>query len=406
MSGFEYSALDATGRETRGVIEADTDRHARSLLRERGLAPLVVEGITRSAAAHTGGRERFSRPRLSRKGLALVTRQFATLVRAGLTIEEGLNVLIEQTESAGARTLFAAVRARVLEGQSLSHGLAAFPDAFPQIYRAMIEAGEQSGRLGDVLERLADYTENREALRDQVIIAFIYPVLLTVVAFIVIVFLVTYVVPQVTRVFANLGQTLPLVTRILIGVSNFARTSGLVWLAGLAGAVFAGALLLRDEARRRRWHGWLLRLPVLGRLIRSVNAARFSDTLGILTASGVPLLTSLQSAAAVVTNLPMRAAVDEAVRRVREGGALAPALGAAKLFPPIVIHLIASGEATGRLDTMLARAAEAQSRELVNWTRGMTAVLGPFLILAMGGVVLFLVVAILLPIFEMNQLVR
>jgi len=243
-------------------------------------------------------------------------------------------------------------------------------------------------------------------LRDQVIIAFIYPVLLTVVAFLVIAFLVTYVVPQVTRVFTNLGQTLPLVTRILIGVSNFARTSGLVWLAGLAGAVFAGALLLRDEGRRRRWHGWLLRLPVLGRLIRSVNAARFSDTLGILTASGVPLLTSLQSAAAVVTNLPMRAAVDEAVRRVREGGALAPALGAAKLFPPIVIHLIASGEATGRLDTMLARAAEAQSRELVNWTRGMTAVLGPFLILAMGGGVLFLVVAILLPIFEMNQLVR
>src|SRR6266550_168745 len=288
MSGFEYSALDATGRETRGVIEADTDRHARSLLRDRGLAPLTVEGITRSTAAHTGRRERFSRPRLSRKGLALITRQFATLVRAGLTIEESLNVLIEQTESAGARTLFAAVRARVLEGQSLSHSLAEFPNAFPQIYRAMIEAGEQSGRLGDVLERLADYTENREALRDQVIIAFIYPVLLTVVAFIVIVFLVTYVVPQVTRVFANLGQTLPLVTRILIGVSNFARTSGLVWLAGLAGAVFAGALLLRDEGRRRRWHGWLLRLPVLGRLIRSVNAARFSDTLGILTASGVP----------------------------------------------------------------------------------------------------------------------
>ncbi len=405
MSGFEYSALEATGRETRGVIEADTERHARSLLRERGLAPLTVESI-RAAAVQSGRRERFSRPGLSRKGLALVTRQFATLVRAGLTIEEGLNVLIEQTESAGARTLFAAVRARVLEGQSLSHSLAEFPKAFPQIYRAMIEAGEHSGRLGDVLERLADYTENREALRDQVIIAFIYPVLLTVVAFIVIVFLVTYVVPQVTRVFTNLGQTLPLVTRILIGVSNFARTSGLVWLAGLAGAVFAGALLLRDEGRRRRWHGWLLRLPVLGRLIRSVNAARFSDTLGILTASGVPLLTSLQSAAAVVTNLPMRAAVDEAVRRVREGGALAPALGAAKLFPPIVIHLIASGEATGRLDTMLARAAEAQSRELVNWTRGMTAVLGPFLILAMGGVVLFLVVAILLPIFEMNQLVR
>src|SRR5438309_1776802 len=405
MSGFEYSALEATGRETRGVIEADTERHARSLLRERGLAPLTVESI-HAAAVQPGRRERFSRPRLSRKGLALVTRQFATLVRAGLTIEESLNVLIEQTESAGARTLFAAVRARVLEGQSLSHSLAAFPDAFPQIYRAMIEAGEHSGRLGEVLERLADYTENREGLHDKVMIAFIYPALVTVVAIAVVGLLLVYVVPQVTRVFANLGQTLPLVTRVLIAMSDFARASGAYALAALVGAFVAANLLLRDEARRRRWHGWLLRLPLAGRLIRGVNAARFADTLGILTASGVPLLASLQSAAAVLTNLPMRAAVDEAVRRVREGGALAPALGAAKLFPPIVIHLIASGEATGRLDTMLARAAEAQSRELVNWTRGLTALLGPLLIVAMGGIVLFLVVAILLPIFEMNQLVR
>src|SRR5256885_12323759 len=172
MSGFEYSALEATGRETHGVIEADTERHARSLLRDRGLSPLTVEGI-RTASAQSGRHKRFSRPGLSRKGLALVTRQFATLVRAGLTIEEGLNVLIEQTESAGARTLFAAVRARLLEGRSLSHRLAAFPDAFPPIYRAMIEAGPPSGRPGDGLERLADFTENREALRDQVIIAFI-----------------------------------------------------------------------------------------------------------------------------------------------------------------------------------------------------------------------------------------
>ena len=405
MSGFEYSALEATGRETRGVIEADTERHARSLLRDRGLAPLAVEGI-RSAAQQTGRRDLFSRPGLSRKGLALVTRQFATLARAGLTIEECLNVLIEQTESAGARTLFAAVRARVLEGQSLSNGLAAFPGSFPPIYRALIEAGEQSGRLGDVLERLADYTENRESLRDKVRLAFIYPVFVTVVAFAVVGLLLVYVVPQVTRVFSNLGQTLPLVTRILIAMSDFARASGAFWLAGLAVAFFAGRFLLRDEERRRRWHGWLLRLPLAGRLIRGVNAARFADTLGLLTASGVPLLTSLQPAAAVVTNLPMRAAVDEAVRRVREGESLAPALGAAKLFPPLVIHLIASGEATGRLDTMLARAAEAQARELENWTRGLTALLEPLLILAMGAIVLFVVVAILLPIFEMNQLVR
>src|SRR6266567_2852910 len=357
MSGFEYSALDAAGRETRGVIEADTERHARSLLRERGLAPLAVEGID-SAAAQPGIRERFSRPGLSRGGLALLTRQFATLVRAGLTIEECLNVLIEQSDSARARRLLAA------------------------------------------------YTESRESLRDKVIIAFIYPALVTVVALAVVGLLLVYVVPQVTRVFVNLGQALPLATRILIAMSDFVRASGAYALAALVGAFAAANLLLRDEARRRRWHGWLLRLPLAGRLIRGVNAARFADTLGILTASGVPLLASLQSAAAVLTNLPMRAAVDEAVRRVREGGALAPSLGAAKLFPPLVIHLIASGEATGRLDTMLARAAEAQARELENWIRGLTALLEPLLILAMGMVVLFVVVAILLPIFEMNQLVR
>src|SRR2546421_12554247 len=212
MSGFEYSALDATGRETRGVIEADTDRHARSLLRERGLAPLTVEGITRSTAAHTGRGERFSRPRLSRKGLALVTRQFATLVRAGLTIEESLNVLIEQTESAGARTLFAAVRARVLEGQSLSHSLAAFPDAFPQIYRAMIEAGEHSGRLGEVLERLADYTENRESLHDKVMIAFINPARGRGGGIPGVGPLLVSAVPRGRRVLPNLGKTRPLRT--------------------------------------------------------------------------------------------------------------------------------------------------------------------------------------------------
>jgi general secretion pathway protein F len=228
----------------------------------------------------------------------------------------------------------------------------------------------------------------------------------TGVALAVVTLLLVYVVPQVTRVFANLGQALPWMTRALIALSDFVRASGVLWLIALCAGFAVAVVLLRDVRRRHRWHAWLLRLPVAGRLIRGVNAARFADTLGILTASGVPLLASLQSAAAVLTNLPMRAAVDDAVRRVREGGALAPALGAARLFPPLVIHLIASGEATGRLDTMLTRAAQAQARELENWIRGLTALLEPLLILAMGMVVLFVVVAILLPIFEMNQLVR
>jgi general secretion pathway protein F len=405
MSGFEYSALDTAGREKHGVIEADTERHARMLLRERGLAPLAVESI-RESAERAGLRERWSRPSLSRKELALVTRQFSTLVRAGLTIEECLNVLIEQTESAGARRLFAGVRARVLEGQSLSRGISGFPSAFPQIYRAMIEAGEHSGKLGEVLDRLADYTEARERLRDNIVAAFIYPTIVMVLAFGIVTFLLVYIMPQMMRVFTNVGQTLPFATRALIAISDFVRSYGWITLAAAVAAVVAARLALRDEGLRTRWHRWLLGVPVVGRLIRGVNAARFADTLGILTTAGVPLLASLQSAGAVLTNLPMKGAVEEAVRRVREGAGLSGSLGTAKLFPPLVIHLIASGEATGRLDTMLARAAEAQSRELENWVRGLTALLEPLLLVTMGGMVLFIVVAILLPIFEMNTMVR
>jgi general secretion pathway protein F len=405
MSGFEYLALDATGREVRGVVEGDNDRHARAALRNRGLTPLNVQRIEEPAADHLPRTLPWRRG-MSRRELALVTRQFATLVRAGLTIEESLNVLIEQSEAAATRKLLAAVRARLLEGQSLARSLSAFPRAFPEIYRAMVDAGEQSGKLPEVLEKLADYTESRESLRQKVVLAFIYPALVTAVALAVIVLLLVYVVPQVTRVFDNLGQALPWPTRALIASSEFVQVTGWIWLLAILGAMVALPLALRSESVRRRWHAWLLRLPLAGRLIRGVNAARFADTLGILTGSGVPLLPSLASAAAVTTNLPMHDAVEEALKRVREGGSLSRALGKAGLFPPLVIHLIASGEASGKLDTMLTRAAEAQSRELENWVKGLTALLEPVLILGMGLIVLFVVVAILLPIFEMNQLIK
>lgn len=406
MAGFEYQALDAQGRTVKGVIEGDTERTVRAALRDRGLVPLKVDSI--HTTTESGGRQpKFSlRRKLSSGELALLTRQFATLLRAGLTLEECLNVLIEQSESARSRTIVAGVRGRVLEGQSLVRSLSAFPDAFPEIFRAMIEAGEASGKLAEVLERLADYAENREALRQKVMLAFIYPALVTVVAVGVISLLLIKVVPEVTRVFINTGQTLPGITRALILVSDFFRASAAFWLVGLITGVGAARLALRNPATRRRWHAWLLRLPVVGRLTRGVNAARFSDTLGILTASGVPLLNALQSAVAVVNNLPMRAAVEDTARQVREGGSLSRALGKTKLFPPLVVHLIASGEATGQLDQMLIRAAEAQSRELEGWVRTFTALLEPLLILVMGLAVMFIVVAILLPIFEMNQLIK
>lgn len=405
MAAFEYQALDRDGRSVKGVLEGDAERQVRALLRDKGLTPLQVTPI-RSSAERAVQRRFSLRRGISGADLAIITRQFATLVRAGLTIEECLNALIEQTESAPVRAVLAGVRGRVLEGQSLAHGMGNFPDAFPDIYRNMVDAGEQSGRLDVVLERLADYTENRQALQRKVLLAFIYPTILTTVAFAVVGFLMVYVVPQVTRVFENTGQTLPLVTRVLIGMSDFVRAVGVWWLIGIVAAIVGARLALKQPDLRRRWHASLLRMPVVGRLTRGVNAARLTSTLGILTASGIPLLSAMQSAVQVVTNLPMRAAVEAALRQVREGVGLARALGKSKLFPPLVVHLIASGEASGQLAMMLGRAAETQQRELESWVAGMIAILEPVLILVMGLIVLFIVLAILLPIFDMNTLVR
>ncbi len=405
MAAFEYQALDLRGRTIKGVIEGDAERQVRSALRDKGLTPLQVNVIAAETAVETPGKRSWRRG-ISSADLALLTRQFATLVGAGLTIEECLTALIEQTESTRARTVLAGVRGRVLEGQSLARGIEAFPQAFPDIYRHMVEAGEQSGQLTHVLDQLADYTEDRQALRQKVLLAFIYPALVTLVAIMIVGFLLVTVVPQVTRVFENTGQTLPLVTRVLIMTSDFVRAGGIWWLVGIA-VVFVGVrVMLRNKRMRRHWHGLLLKLPLVGRLVRGVNAARFASTLGILTSSGIPLLQAMQSAVLVVSNLPMRAAVDDALRQVREGAGLARALGKAKLFPPLVIHLIGSGEASGNLDVMLARAAETQARELENWVKALTALLEPVMILVVGAVVGFIVLAMLLPIFEMNQLIR
>jgi general secretion pathway protein F len=405
MAAYEYQALDTAGRTVKGVMEGDAERQVRAGLRDKGLIPLKVQVIS----AESGGVGRswgFQRRGISNNELSLITRQFATLIRAGLTIEECLNALIEQTESGSARSVLAAVRGRVIEGQPLARSLGLYPRTFPDIYRALIDAGEQTGRLGEVLERLAEYTESREALQQKVILAFIYPALVILVSIIVVMVLMVKVVPQVTRVFVNTGQTLPLATRILIAIADAVRVTGIFWLMGLLGGAVAARLALRQPHLRARWHRFLLRLPLAGRLVRGVNAARFANTLGILTGSGIPLLNALEYAVQVVTNLPMHAAVEDALRQVREGGSLSRALGKTKLFPPMVVHLIQSGEASGKLDVMLMRAGEVQSRELENWVRALTALIEPVLILIMGLIVLFIVLAILLPIFDMNQLIK
>lgn len=405
MAAFEYEALAADGRLQRGVVEGDTARQVRSLLRERGLTPMRVESLQ----AETGPSRSFLpvfRRGLPTAQLALATRQFATLLAAGLTVEQSLNALIEQVESERVKQVFAGVRAGVLSGQTLANAMGAYSAVFPELYRTLVRAGENSGRLDSVMLSLADYTEERQALRQKILLAMIYPALVSTVAILVVVGLLTYVVPQVVRVFENTHQALPILTRALIALSAFLRATGIFWLLAILAGLVLGQRMLRKPEWRWRFDELLLRLPIVGRITRGLNAARLASTLAILVGGGVPLLSALQAATGVIGNLPMRRAVEEAERQVREGGSLHRALKRGGQFPPMMVHLISSGEASGQLAPLLKRAADQQAKELENWVATLTSLLEPFMILTMGVVVLIIVLAILLPIFEMNQLVK
>ncbi|MCS6785848.1 MAG: type II secretion system inner membrane protein GspF [Thiobacillaceae bacterium] len=402
MAGYRYEAIDATGRSVSGVLEADGPRQVRAQLRARGLVATRVE------PAHVPSSPHRTLLRRGLKGgeLARLTRQMASLTAAGLTVADTLTALIEQADTDAARRVLAAVRGDVLAGLSLAAALGRQPAVFSELYRALTAAGEETGRLAEVLERLADHLEASEALWRRVGLALLYPALLTLVALAVTAGLIAYVVPQVVAVFEQSHQRLPWLTVALIRVSDLLRTAG-PWL--IAAALGAGLLLprlLRREALRQRWHAGLLRLPVAGRLLTTLETARFARTLAILTASGVPLLRALQAASGVLMLLPLRAAAEDIRTRVREGMSLARAIAASGRFPPVMVHLTASGERSGRLPEMLARAAEDQARTLDHRLMTLTALLEPALILLMGALVLTVVLAILLPIFEMNQLLR
>ncbi|MEO5625196.1 MAG: type II secretion system inner membrane protein GspF [Dokdonella sp.] len=403
MPAFAYQALDATGKTQRGVLQGDTARAVRGALRERGLNPLGVEEV-RDEAGQKG--RLFERRTLGSAQLALLTRQLATLIGAGLPIDEALGALSEQAENERQRALTVSLRARVMEGASLAQAMAEFPDSFPDIFRATVAAGEQSGRLDGVLEKLADYAEARDALSQKILAALAYPLLLTLVALAVVAGLLTWVVPQIVGVFQNLHQALPLPTRALIALSAFLRAWGWLFLIGLVAAAIAARFALRNDATRYRWHAFLLRLPLAGRLARAANTARATRTLALLAGSAVPLLDALGIAAQVVPNLPMREALKRAAFKVREGSAFSRALGESGQFPPVALRLIASGERSGELPRMLDEAAAQQQRELDRWLTVLTAVLGPAVILAVGAMVLFIVLAILLPIFNLNQMVK
>lgn len=405
MPAFQYSALDSRGRSRKGLIEADTPRLARQALREQGLHPLGIEEV--ASQERRRGRQWWSgRVRVNATDLALITRQLATLVGSGLPLEEALGAVARQAERTRLSGLLLAVRTRVLEGHTLATALGDFPQVFPELYRATVAAGEQSGHLDVVFERLADYTEARQQMRQKVGLALFYPALLTGVAVLIVAGLLTYVVPQVVQVFSSLNQQLPALTRGLIAVSDFLRQYGVVLLLALAAAAIGWRYALRRVGFRRRVHQVLLKLPLLAPLTRGANTARFARTFSILMASGVPVLEALRISAQVLGNLPMREAVEQATARVKEGASLHKALGNSGYFPPMTVQLIASGESSGRLESMLERAAVQQERETETLIAALLGIFEPMLILVMGGVVLVIVLAILLPIFDLNQLVH
>jgi len=403
MAAFEYLALDPRGREQKGLIEADSPRQARQLLREKQWAPLEVKQAKSKEDVSRGGLS-FGRG-LSARDLALVTRQLATLVQAALPIEEALRAAAAQSTSAKIKSMLLAVRARVMEGHSLAAALREYPSAFPELYRATVAAGEHAGHLGLVLDQLADYTDQRQQSRQKIQLALLYPVILMVASLAIVVLLLGYVVPDVVKVFVNTGQELPALTRGLIATSDVVKNWGWLIVLGIISALLAMRAALRDPALRLRWHAFILRIPLIGRLSRATNTARFASTLAILTKSGVPLVEALSIAAAVIANLRIRERVVEAAQKVREGSSLTRALDATGEFPPMMLHMIASGEKSGELDQMLARTARNQENDLAAQVSLLVGLFEPFMLVFMGAVVLVIVLAILMPILSLNQLV-
>lgn len=396
MPAFHYQALSPGQRTEKGVLQADTARAARATLRERGLTPLNVAPVESDGGHST---------RLSASALVLLTRQLATLFSAGLPLDEVLAAAAEGADGA-MRTVTLALRARVMEGSSLAQALAEFPATFPPLYRASVAAGEQAGRLGIVLTQLAAHLESRDALRRRVIAALAYPALLLFFALLVVSGLMLYVVPEVTGVFVRNGQSLPWATRALLAISAGLQ-AGVWWLLTLTLAVVAALMAAWRSAAFVRWrHRRWLRVPLLSRFLIALDSARYARTLALLGASAVPLLDAMSLANATVANQQLRAALIHAAVRVREGAPLAQALSGTGWFPPLALRLIASGERAGRLDAMLDEAAAQLERELDMVLSVLMAALGPVVIIAVGGLVLFIVLAILLPIFQLNQLVR
>ncbi|MCB4366761.1 type II secretion system inner membrane protein GspF [Hydrogenophaga taeniospiralis] len=409
MPAYSFEALDAQGATQKGLIDADTARAARSMLRARALVPILVEPATGSGSrARAGGLNitLWGGRVFNATALAVWTRQIAGLVAAGLPLERALAALTEEAENDAQRNLMASLRSEVNAGSPFARALSAHPREFSDIYTAVIAAGEQSGQLGTVLERLADDLEEREALKNKLIAASLYPAIVTLVAIVIVVFLVSYVVPQVAGVFAGSKRALPVLTVMMLAISDFVRSYGWLLLGLLIAAAGALVMARRQPALRLRMDAAWLRLPLVGKLARGYNAARFAATLAMLAAAGVPILRALQTAAETLSNQAMRADALDALVLVREGAPLASAIASKKRFPPLVAMFARLGEQTGQLPAMLGRAAKQLGAEVQRRAMHLATILEPLLIVGMGAVVMLIVLAVLMPIIQLNQLVK
>lgn len=412
MPAYRFEALQADGALRKGTLEADSLKTARSQLRSQSLVPLVVETIPSGASSEGvqalpwwqrpigGGRAFDSGQR------AIWTRQLAGLVGSGLPVERALAALAEEAEDERKRDVMAAIRAEVQAGSTLGRALAQYPDEFPAIDRAVIAAGEQSGHLSTVLEQLAHDLEDQQLLRSKLLSASLYPAIVSLVALAIVIFLVTSVVPQVAGVFAGSQRQLPALTVAMLALSDFVRHWGWLMLLLLAVGVLGFRLAMRQTALRLRFDAAWLRLPLIGRLARGYNSARFASTLAMLTAAGVPILKALQSAADTLSNQALRADALEALVRVREGAPLGSALAQNARFPGLLSMFARLGEQTGQLPVMLQRAAQQLSGEVQRRAMALATVLEPLLIVAMGGLVMLIVLAVLMPIMQLNQWVK
>ena len=406
MPIYDYIALDSKGKEKKNLIEANSERAARQGLRELELIPLELNLSSTETNKRALKRQIMGLAKnLTIKELALFTRQLSTLIDAGTPLDESLRACVEQTDKKHAQKVMLGVCASITAGHNFAQSLALYPRSFNSLYRASIEAGEKSGYLDATLERLANYLDKRQELQQSIILALIYPLLLVFICLLVVIALLTYVVPQVVQVFADMQQTLPLLTRGLLAISAFLQKYGWHLIATFSATYILVNRLLKHPKCQQKSHAILLSLPLVGRLIRGINSSRFAHTLSMLCSSGVPVVSAFQVAAQVMPNLLIRNAVLQAAERVREGSSIAQALKAAACFPPIMLHLISNGELSGKLEQSLQIAAEQQDREMKMLVATSLALFEPLMIVFMGVLVLLIVLAIMLPIFELNELV-